>query len=197
LTRRPPEPSGRLPGARLAYAIQKHDASHLHYDFRLELDGVLKSWAVPKGPSTDPADKRLAVQVGDHSIAYGGFEGVIPRGYGAGTVMLWDRGWWEPEGDPAADYADGHLRFTIHGERLRGGWSLVRLGTWYRSGRQQNWLLIKARDAAATPGTGSRLIERETTSVASHREMAAIAAGRRPPRAARDEAQPELPFNDG
>src|SRR5579872_6806973 len=121
-----PEPSGdgRSTGkraAKLAYVIQKHHASHLHYDFRLEMDGVLKSWAVPKGPSLDPSVKRLAMQVEDHTVDYGSFEGIIPEGeYGGGTVMVWDRGDWEPIGDPHQGYASGHLKFTLHGAKLRG-----------------------------------------------------------------------------
>src|SRR5689334_7586517 len=123
-----PEPEG---GTRsktgFSYVIQKHQASHLHYDFRLELDGVLLSWAVPKGPSLDPAVKRLAMHVEDHPVAYGGFEGIIPQGeYGGGTVMLWDRGEWEPIGDPRENYRSGRLKFVLHGEKLRGAWMLVR-----------------------------------------------------------------------
>jgi len=176
---RTPEPAGEArprKNPHLAYVIQKHDASRLHYDFRLELDGVLKSWAIPKGPSTDPGDKRLAVHVEDHPIEYGGFEGIIPKGqYGGGTVMLWDRGWWEPDGDADAGYAKGHLSFTLHGEKLRGSWSLVRLDASRQRGKQESWLLIKGKDEAATPGAGTELIERRTASVASRREMAAIA----------------------
>src|SRR4051794_17141766 len=118
--RRTAEPRGEThsAGPALSYVIQKHAASHLHYDFRLELDGVLKSWAVPKGPSLDPEVKRLAVHVEDHPLEYGGFEGIIPRGeYGGGTVMVWDRGMWEPEGDAGKAYRKGHLRFTLHGEK--------------------------------------------------------------------------------
>src|SRR5437660_431387 len=111
----------------LSFIIQKHAASHLHYDFRLELDGVLLSWAVPKGPSLDPNDKRLAMHVEDHPIEYGDFEGVIPpKQYGAGTVMLWDRGTWTPKGDPDEGYAKGHLKFELHGEKLKGVWKLVK-----------------------------------------------------------------------
>jgi len=134
--RRTPEPSGarrgataKKPPAALSFVIQKHAATRLHYDFRLELDGVLKSWAIPKGPSLDPGEKRLAVHVEDHPLDYGGFEGVIPQGqYGGGTVLLWDRGTWQPEGDdPEADYRKGSLKFTLNGEKLHGKWALVRM----------------------------------------------------------------------
>ncbi len=131
-----PEPRGKRGPAhkQLAFLIQKHDASHLHYDFRLELDGVLKSWAVPKGPDLDPAQKRLAMQVEDHPLEYGNFEGTIPKGqYGGGTVMLWDRGTWEPIGDAREGLHEGHLKFILHGEKLRGRWMLVR-----RGGRRAN-----------------------------------------------------------
>src|SRR6186713_375549 len=126
-----PEPQAKVavrPGS--SYVIQKHDASRLHYDFRLELDGVLKSWAVPKGPSLDPDDKRLAVRTEDHPLDYGTFEGVIPKGeYGGGTVMLWDRGRWEPEPgkDPSKTIEEGHLHFTLDGERMKGEWVMFRL----------------------------------------------------------------------
>src|SRR5207248_10221899 len=125
-----------------ASVIQKHDASRRHYDFRLEHDGVLKSWAVPKGPSLDPAERTLAVQVEDHPVDYGSFEGIIPRGeYGGGTVLLWDRGTWEPIGDPHEGYRLGKLKFILHGEKLHGGWMLVRTrGGQPEKGRHQ-WLL--------------------------------------------------------
>src|SRR5499426_2150902 len=128
-----PEPGGtaaprQKAGEKLAFVIQKHAARRLHYDFRLEFDGVLKSWAVPKGPSVDPADKRLAMAVEDHPIEYGGFEGTIPRGeYGGGTVMLWDRGTWTPREDAAKGLSEGSLKFELGGARLRGGWALVRI----------------------------------------------------------------------
>src|SRR5438874_7680242 len=127
---RTPEPAGKQAAkeGRL-FVIQKHDASHLHYDFRLELEGTLKSWAVPKGPSLDPSVKRLAMQVEDHPVEYGAFEGVIPEGeYGGGTVMLWDRGTWEPVGNAHEGYRSGKIKFLLHGKKLRGGWTLVRTG---------------------------------------------------------------------
>lgn len=146
-----PEPEGRLGknGRSLSFVIQKHWASRLHYDFRLELDGSLKSWAVPKGPSLDPADKRMAVHVEDHPISYGGFEGEIPQGqYGAGTVIVWDRGTWVPLSDPRAGYRDGKLKFELRGEKLRGRWALVRMKK--REGeKQEAWLLMKEKDAQA------------------------------------------------
>jgi bifunctional non-homologous end joining protein LigD len=129
--RKTPEPApGRVgtPKEKLSYLIQKHDATRLHYDFRLELDGVLLSWAVTKGPSLNPSDKRLAVRTEDHPLSYGSFEGTIPQGqYGGGTVMLWDRGTWEPKDDPHAGLKIGHLSFVLHGERLKGGWGLIRM----------------------------------------------------------------------
>jgi bifunctional non-homologous end joining protein LigD len=189
---RSPEPRGvahRQKAGQLAYVVQKHDASRLHYDFRLEFDGVLKSWAIPKGPSTDPADKRLAVHVEDHPLDYGSFEGTIPHGqYGGGTVMLWDRGWWEPAEDPASGFAKGHLRFTLHGERLTGDWSLVRLDPSRQRGKQESWLLIKSNDAAATPGAGTGLVDKADASVATRRSMAAIAKAEPSGRPAADEA---------
>jgi bifunctional non-homologous end joining protein LigD len=139
--KRTPEPRGGIGGAGAgSFVVQKHAARSLHYDFRLEHEGVLWSWAVPKGPSLDPRVKRLAVRTEDHPVEYGGFEGVIPPGeYGAGTVEIWDRGTWEPEeGDPARALEAGKLSFTLHGERLRGRWHLVRT--------QRGWLLFKGRD---------------------------------------------------
>src|SRR5580698_6252750 len=146
-----PEPSGKSPAGasakrNLLYVIQKHQASRLHYDFRLEWNGVLLSWAVPKGPSLDPSVKRLAMQVEDHPVEYGGCEGVIPEGeYGGGTVMVWDRGTWEPESpDVDAALKKGDLKFTLHGKKLQGSWVLVRT--------PRGWLLIKHRDRYASTG---------------------------------------------
>ena len=141
------------------FVVQKHDARRLHYDLRLELGGVLRSWAVTRGPSLDPADKRLAVEVEDHPLDYAGFEGVIAEGYGAGTVMVWDAGTWEPApemDDPAEALARGNLKFVLRGERLRGGWDLVRMKPRPKE-RQPQWLLIKRRDEEAAPGDGERL----------------------------------------
>ena len=178
-----PEPRGKAVRAAerdLAFVIQKHAASHLHYDFRLELNGVLLSWAVPKGPSLDPADKRLAMHVEDHPIEYGEFEGVIPeKQYGAGTVMLWDRGTWHPIGDPVAGYEKGHLKFTLDGEKLQGGWTLIRThGSRYggNSGKQA-WLLIKERDDEAR-NAGVPIVEKSPNSVATGRSLDKIAAAR-------------------
>lgn len=172
------EPRGRKAAGRgFRYLIQKHAARRLHYDLRLELDGVLKSWAVTRGPSLDPADRRLAVHVEDHPLAYGDFEGTIPEGeYGGGTVMLWDTGSWEPDGDPRRMYAAGRMKFKLHGKRLTGTWNLVRMRS-KRSPREKhdNWLLIKARDAAGRPAIRDRLLERETRSVVSRLDMAEIA----------------------
>ena len=163
------------------FVIQKHDATRLHYDLRLELDGVFKSWAVTRGPSLDPHDKRLAVEVEDHPLAYGDFEGTIPKGeYGGGTVQLWDRGLWEPEGgaDPEAMLAKGDLKFALRGERLQGSWVLVRMkGNRRGDGKRTNWLLIKHRDETAREGDADALLA-EDHSVASGRAMADIAAGR-------------------
>jgi bifunctional non-homologous end joining protein LigD len=163
---------------RLRFVIQKHAATRLHYDFRLELDGVFLSWAVTKGPSINPADRRLAVQTEDHPLDYGDFEGTIPKGqYGGGTVMLWDRGYWEPEGDPRAMMRKGDLKFTLDGERLKGSWVLVRMKR--REGeKRDNWLLIKHRDGWSVEDEGEMLVEGETSSVASGRSMEEIEAGK-------------------
>jgi bifunctional non-homologous end joining protein LigD len=160
------------------YVIQKHDATRLHYDLRLELDGVMKSWAVTRGPSLDPNDKRLAVQVEDHPIEYNSFEGTIPQGqYGGGTVMIWDRGRWIAENDPHKGFAKGHLDFVLDGEKLHGRWHLVRMRS--REGdRHKNWLLIKGNDEEARSGKGSDILQKEPLSVASGRSMEEIAGGK-------------------
>jgi bifunctional non-homologous end joining protein LigD len=147
-----PEPEGKVAPKHEErfFCVQKHLASHLHYDFRLEHNGVLLSWAVPKGPSLDPKTKRLAMHVEDHPVAYGEFEGVIPEGYGAGIVMLWDRGTWTPEVDDVdAALKKGDLKFTLNGYKLKGSWVLVKTGGRYpgaRGGGDRSWLLIKHRD---------------------------------------------------
>jgi bifunctional non-homologous end joining protein LigD len=180
------EPSGQ-PGAtssdRLRFVIQKHAARRLHYDLRLELNGVFKSWAVTRGPSLDPHDKRLAVEVEDHPLDYGDFEGTIPKGqYGGGTVQLWDRGYWKPEGEISPEQAlgTGELKFCLAGERLHGSWVLVRMKHDRAHGKRTNWLLIKHRDKTAKDGDGDALLS-DDRSVASGREMATIAANEGPP----------------
>ncbi|MBD8625021.1 DNA ligase D [Pseudomonas sp. CFBP 13727] len=171
-----PEPSG---GARsgkrgkaaqaLQFCIQKHDASHLHYDFRLELDGTLKSWAVPKGPSLDPKARRLAVHVEDHPLDYASFEGNIPEGhYGAGDVIVWDRGTWIPEGDPRQGYEKGKLKFVLQGEKLAGAWNLVKT---HMPGKREQWFLIKSKDQAARPLAEYDVLEAQPDSVLSERTL--------------------------
>jgi bifunctional non-homologous end joining protein LigD len=174
---RPRQRGGKAPALR--FVMQKHAATRLHFDLRLELDGVLKSWAVTRGPSLDPADKRLAVEVEDHPVEYCSFEGPIEAGYGAGTVMLWDEGTWElaPEVSDAAEaLAKGNLKFVLYGQRLRGGWDLVRMKPRPKE-RQPQWLLIKRRDDEARPGEGERLVDEATTSISSGRTMEQIAGG--------------------
>ena len=171
-----PEPGGETRARRkreksgaLQYCIQKHDASRLHYDFRLELDGTLKSWAVPKGPSLDPKSRRLAVHVEDHPLAYATFEGTIPAGhYGAGDVIVWDRGIWIPEGDPHEGYRKGKLKFTLEGEKLAGVWNLVRTRM---DGGKEQWFLIKSNDDAARPEQDYDIVEEQPDSVLSDRTL--------------------------
>jgi len=176
------EPAGggsrKTKSARLEFVIQKHAATRLHFDVRLELDGVMKSWAVPRGPSPDPMDKRLAVEVEDHPMEYNAFEGTIPRGeYGGGTVMIWDRGWYEPEqkggGAEAlrAAYRKGDLKVIFHGKRMKGSWVLVRTRG-YGEGDKPSWLLIKHRDKYAE--SGGDLVDTHLTSVVTKRTMEQI-----------------------
>ena len=165
-----PEPAGKLSKAKqpvLEFVIQKHRASRLHYDFRLQHDGVMLSWAVPKGPSLDPTVKRFAMQTEDHPIEYNQFEGVIPEGqYGGGTVMIWDRGTWQPEVDDVeAALQKGDLKFTLHGKKLHGSWVLVRM-------RSRQWLLIKHRDRFAA---GADITAAKPRSAVSRRTLAGIA----------------------
>lgn len=175
------EPSGAAkvaPSPRARFVIQKHDATRLHYDLRLEVDGVFKSWAVTKGPSLDPHERRLAVEVEDHPLDYGDFEGTIPKGqYGGGSVMLWDRGFWEPEGMTAeAGLKAGDLKFTLDGDRLHGSWVLVRIKGDKFGGKHTNWLLIKHRDQAAHEGDEDALLK-DPKSIASGRTLKEIALG--------------------
>jgi bifunctional non-homologous end joining protein LigD len=168
-----PEPAGKRARPRsahaLQYCIQKHDASHLHYDFRLELDGTLKSWAIPKGPSLDPKVRRLAVHVEDHPLDYANFEGSIPEGhYGAGDVIVWDRGVWEPEGDPREAYAKGKLHFRLQGEKLSGVWNLFRT---HLAGKKEQWMLVKSHDGQARSETDYSIVEALPDSVLSERTL--------------------------
>jgi DNA ligase D-like protein (predicted polymerase)/DNA ligase D-like protein (predicted 3'-phosphoesterase) len=176
-----PEPSGEVAesGNELSFVIQKHAARSLHYDFRLELDGTLKSWAVPKGPSLDPSDKRMAVEVEDHPLSYASFEGTIPpKHYGAGTVIVWDRGSWVPEGDARAGLKEGHIKFELKGEKLHGRWALVRMKP-RANERQPAWLLIKERDDAARPASEFNVVEAEPDSVLTRGRTAKAAAERK------------------
>ena len=177
----PEPPPGRIKTRKeeLSYLVQKHDATRLHYDFRLELDGVLLSWAVTKGPSLNPADKRLAVRTEDHPLSYGTFEGTIPQGeYGGGTVMMWDTGTWEPKGDPRAGLKKGHLSFILHGERLKGGWGLIRMRG---DGKRENWLLVKENDDEARKnGANEKFLSDLASSVKTGRSMDQIAGLKAP-----------------
>ena len=179
------EPKGRVAaGKKHSFVVQRHAATRLHYDLRLELDGVYKSWAVTKTPSLDPAVKRLAVEVEDHPVAYGTFEGTIPKGqYGGGTVQLWDRGTWSPQGDdPESDLKAGHLKFEIQGRRMKGKWALIRLrDDPARPGRKvrHNWLLIKEVDDEARRGPAGDALEHDVTSVKSGRTLDEIAESSR------------------
>ena len=155
------------------FVVQKHQASRLHYDFRLEMEGVLKSWAVPKGPSLDPADKRLAMMVEDHPVSYVHFEGIIPAGnYGAGTVQVWDTGEWEPVGDPAEMLEKGDLKFTLFGQKLKGGFVLARMRSRRPGSKGTEWLLIKHRDDYVVPGYD---IDKYDWSALTRRSLAEIA----------------------
>src|SRR6478609_4018109 len=203
------EPRGRkLKGKGDSFVVQKHAASRLHWDFRLELDGVLKSWAVPKGPSIDPGEKRLAMRTEDHPLDYGTFEGTIPAGeYGGGTVMLWDRGRWipHPDKDPKKTLEEGHLHFTLEGERMKGEWVMFRLKA--KPGEKgEAWMLKKVTDDFAKPEEGDALVDDCLTSVTTERTMAAIAAGedvwesnksgKKGGRTRRKVAAPPPPFQD-
>jgi bifunctional non-homologous end joining protein LigD len=168
----PEPPGGEASRSRNIFVVQKHDATRLHYDFRLELDGVLKSWAVTRGPSRNPADKRLAVRTEDHPMDYATFEGTIPeKNYGAGTVLLWDQGIWTPEDDPRKGLKRGNLKFSLEGERMKGKWVLVRMRN-KKKEKRENWLLIKEKDAHAKDGRP--LTESYTTSVTTKRNLAEI-----------------------
>ena len=189
-----PEPAGaaRNASAGRSFVVQKHAASSLHYDFRLEWKGVLKSWAVPKGPSLDPAARRLAMQVEDHPVEYGDFEGVIPEGqYGGGTVLLWDRGTWEPRDDPDRALRAGKLVFTLDGEKLQGAWALVKMRGARASAKGNEWLLLKEKDTAAR--SGDDVATRAPESVATGRDLQEIASARdRTWQSNRAEAKPKV-----
>jgi bifunctional non-homologous end joining protein LigD len=173
------EPRGTLGRSGSAFVVQKHDATRLHYDLRLQLDGVMKSWAVTRGPSLVPGEKRLAVQVEDHPIAYNKFEGTIPKGeYGGGTVMVWDRGRWRPDGDPHHGLRKGHLSFHLAGKKLHGGWHLVRMRK--RPGeKRDNWLLIKQHDDDARSTRDRDILLEQPLSVKTGRTMDEIAQHKR------------------
>jgi bifunctional non-homologous end joining protein LigD len=173
------EPRGRLGKRGSTFVIQKHDATRLHYDLRLQLDGVMKSWAVTRGPSLVPGEKRLAVQVEDHPIEYNKFEGTIPKGeYGGGTVMVWDRGLWQPENDPHKGLAKGHLAFQLDGEKLHGGWHLVRMRR-RPNEKRDNWLLIKQHDEGAREEGDKDVLDEKPLSVKTGRTLDEIAEHKR------------------
>ena len=174
------EPRGKTGRSKVfRYVIQKHDATRLHYDLRLELDGTMMSWAVTRGPSLVPGDKRLAIHVEDHPIEYNKFEGTIPKGqYGGGTVMVWDRGTWTPDHDPHKGMAKGHLDFELHGDKLKGHWHLVRMRK--RPGeRQEPWLLIKATDEFARKKSAPDILEEMPDSAMTGRNLDEIAADKK------------------
>ncbi|MGD0941163.1 MAG: DNA polymerase ligase N-terminal domain-containing protein [Terracidiphilus sp.] len=177
-----PQGTGRVvsdPVETLPFVVQKHAASRLHYDFRLGWGGVLKSWAIAKGPSYSPSDKRLAVQVEDHPIEYGGFEGTIPKGqYGGGTVMVWDFGEWEPLDDVERGLRDGHLKFELHGEKLKGKWALVRMRSFAGRSDKPNWLLIKEKDEFARDDGEPAVVDESPDSVVTRRSIDEIAASK-------------------
>lgn len=181
VTSEPPGRIGAKAGKKLRFVIQRHAATRLHFDLRLELDGVYKSWAVTKVPSLDPGTRRLAVEVEDHPLDYGTFEGTIPKGeYGGGTVQLWDQGTWRPQstGDPERDLARGNLKVCFDGKRMHGGWALIRLRDreqGFRRTPRHNWLLIKENDEYAKPGDADALAS-ETTSVKTGRTLEEIAS---------------------
>lgn len=156
------------------FVAHKHQTRHLHYDFRLEMDGVLKSWALAKGPSLDPHQKRLAIQVEDHTIEYGDFEGIIPEGYGAGTVMLWDRGTWVPENEPQVGYREGKLEFVLRGKKLKGAYVLVRM----KGKTPSQWLLIKRQDRWVRPSEEGEIVDEQRLSALTGRSLEQIAADR-------------------
>src|SRR5262245_40519766 len=175
------EPSGKRAVASAPYprfVVQKHAARRLHFDLRLEVAGVFKSWAVAKGPSLDPKDKRLAVETEDHPLDYGDFEGIIPQGeYGGGTVMLWDRGFWASDGEATKALRKGELRFTLVGEKLQGGWVLVRLRHDRERGKRTNWLLIKRHDGYEREGNADGILGQDRSGACGG-SMEAIAAGK-------------------